>query len=125
VAANNHKKFLLAAPPQIDADESRAAVALTVAWMLTLLSTAAAMIVAASAWLLMLAFPVAAGQGHPLASLPGTLTFVAAATGILCLILTYFVHRVRKSPAPRTITIAAVLIGAVPWATIAVLSFRS
>jgi hypothetical protein len=124
VAAKKSKKVRLAIPPPIDANESRAAVALTVAWMLTLLSTAAAMIVAVLAWSLMLAFPVAAGQGHPLASLPGTLTFVSAATGILCLILTYFVNRVRKSPAPRAITIAAVLIGAVPWATIAVLSFR-
>ena len=124
MAAKKSKKSRLAAPPPIDADESRAAVALTVAWMLTLLSTAAAMTVAALAWALMLAFPVAAGKGHPLASFPGTLTFVAAATGVLCLVLTFFANRARKSPAPWAITIAAVLIGAAPWATIAVLAFR-
>ena len=110
--------------PPIDADESRAAVALTVAWMLTFLSTAAAMLVAAAAWALMLAFPPPAGQGHPLGLFPGTLTFVAAATGALCLILTFVATRVRKSPAPRAITIAAVLIGAAPWITIAALALR-
>ena len=108
----------------IDADESRAAVALTVAWMLTLLSTAAAMGVAVLIWILVLAFPVGGAKGHPLGFLPGTLTFVAAATGILCLLLTFFANRARKTPAPRAITIAAVLIGLAPWATIAVLAFR-
>ena len=82
------------------------------------------MIVAALAWGLVLAFPVAAGKVHPLASFPGTLTFAAGATGVLCLVLTFFANRARKSPAPRAITIAAVLIGAAPWATIAVLAFR-
>jgi hypothetical protein len=108
--------------PPLDADESRAAVALTVAWMLTLLSTAAAMMVAVAAWGLMLAFPPPEGQGHPLGLFPGTLTFVAAATGALCLVLTFFAARVRKSPAPVAITIAAVLIGAAPWITIAALA---
>jgi hypothetical protein len=113
-----------AAAPPIDADESRAAVALTVAWMLTLLSTAAAMAVAGAAWALMLAFPPAAGQGHPLGLFPGTLTFVAAATGTLCLVLTFVVMRARKSPAPRSITIAALFIGAAPWIIIAALALR-
>lgn len=122
MAAKKPKKR--AAPLPIDADESRAAVALTVAWMLTLLSTAAAMIVATSAWALMLAFPPPAGQGHPLESLPGTLTFVAAATGVLCLILTVAANRARKSPAPRAITIAAALIGTVPLVIIAILAVR-
>ena len=98
--------------------------ALTVAWMLTLLSTAAAMSVAMLAWAAVLAFPLAGEQGHPLAALPGTLTFVAAATGVLCLVLTFFANRVRKTPAPRTITIAAILIGVAPWATIALLALR-
>jgi hypothetical protein len=110
--------------PPIDADESRAAVALTVAWMLTLFSTAAALAVASAAWGIMLAFPPPAGQGHPLGLFPGTLTFVAAATGTLCLILTVFTTRARKSPAPRAITIAAVLIGAAPWIIIAALAIR-
>jgi hypothetical protein len=122
VAAKKQKPKALA--PPIDADESRAAVALTVAWMLTFLSTAAAMVVAVAAWGLMIAFPPPAGQGHPLGLFPGTLTFVAAATGTLCLILTFFATRVRKSPAPRAITIAAVLIGASPWIIIAALALR-
>jgi hypothetical protein len=122
VAAKKLKPKALA--PPIDADESRAAVALTVAWMLTLLSTAAALVVAGAAWGLMLAFPPPAGQGHPLGLFPGTLTFVAAATGALCLILTFVATRVRKSPAPLAITIAAVLIGAAPWITIVALALR-
>ena len=122
MAAKNPPKP--AAPLPIDADESRAAVALTVAWMLTLLSTAAALVVAIAAWVLMLAFPAAAGQVHPLGSLPGTLTFVAAATGVLCLILTVAANRARKSPAPRAITIAAALIGTAPLVVIAILAVR-
>lgn len=106
----------------MDANESRAAVALTVAWMLTLLSTAAAMVTAACAWGLTLAMPAAPGAPHPLGLLPGLLIFVACATGILCLILTPLIHRVRVSPAPQSISIAAVLIGIAPLVTIAILS---
>jgi hypothetical protein len=111
-------------PPPIDADESRAAVALTVAWMLTLLSTTAALAVALLARAVVLIFPVAEGQGHPLGLMPGTLTFVAAATGILCLILTVAANRARKTRAPQAITIAAALIGTAPLVIIAILAVR-
>ncbi|HEX5105729.1 MAG TPA: hypothetical protein VFV87_18040 [Pirellulaceae bacterium] len=107
----------------IDAGESRSAVALTVVWMLTLMSTTVALVMTAIAWLVVLAFPVAAGRAHPLGFLPGLLVFVAATTGSLCLLLALLVHRVRQIPPPLAITVAAALIGVAPLVTIAILAF--
>ena len=67
---------------QPDEHESRAAVALTVAWMLTCMSTAVGMFVVLALRLLMLAFPVAAGGIHPLGRIAGVLLFVALITGV-------------------------------------------
>lgn len=103
-----------------DANESRAAVATTVGWMLTVMSTLAGLFVAAAIGGLVLFAPAPAGQEHPLAALAGLMLFVSAATGAVCLALTVLAHRVRQSPPPRAITIAAVLIGLAPLVTIAV-----
>ncbi len=105
-----------------DEHESRAAVAVTVAWMLTCMSTAMGMFVVLTLRLLMLAFPVAAGGIHPLARIAGVLLFVALATGAVCLLLTPLVHRVRAAAPPRAITVGAVLIGAAPMVLFAVLT---
>jgi hypothetical protein len=107
---------------QPDEHESRAAVALTIAWMLTCMSTAAGMFVVLSLRLLMLAFPVAAGGVHPLGRIAGVLLFVAMITGIVCLGLTPLVHRTRQVAPPRTITIGAVLIGLSPMVMLIVLA---
>jgi hypothetical protein len=108
-----------------DQHESRAAVALTVAWMLTCMSTAAGMFVVLALRLLMIAFPVAQGGVHPLGRISGVLLFVALATGVLCLLLTPLVHRVRAAAPPRAITVGAVLIGFAPLVLLAVLTFLS
>jgi hypothetical protein len=110
-------------PAQLpDAGESRAAVALTVAWMLTCASTAVAMFVALALWLVSLAFPFAGPRAHPLVVVAGMLLFVALATGLLCLLLTPLAYRVRNTAPPRAIGIAAVLIGLAPMVTLIVLA---
>jgi hypothetical protein len=107
---------------QPDERESRAAVALTVAWMLTCMSTAAAMLVVLVLRLLMLAFPVAVDGIHPLHRMADVFLFLAIVTGALCLGLTGLTHRVRQASPPRPITIAAVLIGFAPILMLIVLA---
>ena len=107
---------------QPDEQESRGAVALTVAWMLTCMSTAAGLMVVLALQLLMLAFPVAAGGFHPLGRVAGVLLAVALITGVCCVALTPLVYRVRQTPPPREITVGAVLIGIAPIVLLVVLS---
>lgn len=107
--------------PQPDQRESRGAVALTVVWMLTCLSTAAGMAVVLAFRLLILTLPVAARGTHPLARIAGVLLFVAMMTGGLCLLLTPLVYRAREIAPPRAITIGALLIALSPLVTIIVL----
>jgi len=97
----------------IEAGESRASVAMTVAWMLTCLSTAAGTAVALGLRIVMLQLPGAGGR-HPLANVAGMLLAVALLTGVLCLLFTPLTYRVRRTPPPRSIAIAAVLIGLAP-----------
>jgi hypothetical protein len=111
-------------PPVPDANESRAAVATTVGWMLTVMSTLAGLFVAAAIGGLVLLAPAPAGQEHPLAALAGLMLLVSAATGVVSLALTVLAYRVRLTPPPRAITIAAVLIGLAPLVTIAVFAIR-
>src|SRR4051812_9912341 len=75
--------------------ESRSAVAVTVVWMLTCMSTAVGTLMVLALRLLILAFPVATSRVHPLEQAAGVLLFVAYATGLLCLALTPLVYRVR------------------------------
>jgi hypothetical protein len=101
-----------------DAGESRAAVAVTVVWMLTCMSTAAALAVACGLWMLSRLLAAPRGGMHPLASIAEVLLFVAVTTGVLCLLLTPLTARVRQTPAPRSITVAAMLIGLAPLVVI-------
>ena len=110
--------------PLAEAGESRAAVALTVAWMLTCTSTAVAMLVVVTLWLLSLAFPFHGPQLHPLLVVAGMLQFVALFTGLLCLLFTPLAYRVRRTSPPRAIAIAAVLIGLAPVVTLLVRAFQ-
>jgi hypothetical protein len=108
--------------PQPDEHETRGAVALTIAWMLTCMSTAVAVLLVLALRLLILAFPVAADVVHPLSRIASTFLFVAMATGGLCLLLTPLVLRARLASPPRAITIAALLIAASPFVLLAILS---
>jgi len=107
--------------PQPDERETRSAVALTVAWMLTCMCTAVGMFVVLAFRLLMLAFPVAAGAQHPFANIAGVLLFVAIVTGAVCLALTPLAYRVRATRPPRAVTIGAILIGLSPIVLLVVL----
>ena len=103
--------------------ESRGAVALTVAWMLTCMSTAVAMLMVLALRSLMWAIPVAAGGVHPLARIAGVLLFVAGMTGFVCLVFTPLTLRARDVAPPRAVTVGAVLIGLSPvvvliWLTV-------
>ena len=110
---------------QPDEHETRAAVATTVAWMLTCMSTAVGMFVVLALQLLVMAFPVAAGSVHPLGRMSGVLLFVAITTGVLCLVFTPLVYRVREAPPPRAVTIGAVAIGVSPIVLLIVLKLLS
>jgi hypothetical protein len=107
---------------QPDEHESRGAVALTIAWMLTCMSTAVAVFVVLALRLLSLAFPVAAGGVHPIVRIAGVFLFVALMTGSLCLLLTPLVLRVRSARPPRAVTVGAVLIAAAPFLLLALMS---
>jgi hypothetical protein len=46
--------------------------------------------------------------------LSGLMIVIAAVTGLLCLVLTVAVYRVRRDPPPLAITVAAVIVGVLP-----------
>jgi hypothetical protein len=102
----------------VDSGETRAAVALTVAWMLTCMSTAVGSATVLVLRVLMAA-TVGGGGRHPLATVAEMLLAVAAFTGLLCLLFTPLTLRIRRSQPPRSIVICAVLIGLAPLAMIA------
>jgi hypothetical protein len=103
-----------------DAGESRAAVAVTVAWMLLTLSCLAAQVVALVMWLLARSAGIPAGRPNALYLVAATLVFVAMLTGLFVLGLTPVAYRVRKGRPPLGITVLAVVIGAAPLVTLAV-----
>ena len=105
-------------------DDQRPAVAVTVAWMLTTICSAAAQLLALVMWLVARSAGIPVGQPNALAVIPGVMLMVAVFTGILALILTPITLRTRRSPPPRTITIAAVVIGVLPLLIIAAISLR-
>jgi hypothetical protein len=108
---------------RFDEAESRSAVALTVVWMLTCMSTAVGTFVVLALRLLMLAIPVVDSRAHQWGQAAGVLLFVAITTGVLCLALTPLVYRVRIAPPPRPVTIAAIAIGLAPILLAILLSF--
>jgi hypothetical protein len=117
VAKRRPKKPL---PPAPDAGESRAAVAVTVAWMLLTLSCLAAQIVALVMWLLARSAGIPLGKPNALYLVAATLVFVAMLTGFLVLGLTPVAYRVRKSPPPRAVAVLAVVIGTAPLVTLGI-----
>jgi hypothetical protein len=109
--------------PLPDAGESRAAVATTVAWMLLTLSCAAAQVVAAGIMVVAQSAVVLPDRPNALTLVASTLLFVALLTGLLVLLLTPLVYRVRKTRPPPKITILAVIIAATPVLLLLALAF--
>ncbi len=114
----------LLSPQALLGEESRGSVAITVSWMLTLFATSGALLLAALSFLLTRWLQIPARPANVLTMLPGLMTVIAAVVGILCLILTVAVYRVRRDAPPITITVAAVFVSSVPLAIILLLAMR-
>jgi len=92
---------------------------LAIAWMLTCVCTAVAMLVALTLLLIAGIFPAPEGV-HPLLGITAVLLFLAIVTGTLCLAFTLLVQRTRAITPPRAIIIAAVMIGIAPFVSLLV-----
>lgn len=99
--------------------ESRAAVAITVVWMLACFSTLAGMAVVLGLVGLMRCFPAAAGQRHPLVPVAGTLLMVALITGGVNLLLMPLSRYLQQMPPPRAIVWLSLLAGILPLGLLA------
>jgi hypothetical protein len=102
--------------------EERRAEAATVAWMLTTLTTAAGLVCCGGATLLVWRFET---PPTSLAMLPGLLMLMSTVAGLVVLILTPVVLRLRNAQPPKSITVGAVLIGAAPIVLLAVMAVTS
>jgi hypothetical protein len=94
--------------------ESRQSIAVTVAWMLSLLVTLAAEVIAVPATIIAKANPQPAGPGISTAHVADLFLFLALVTGLIAAGLVPLVYRVRAIPPPRSVTIAALVAAAVP-----------
>lgn len=101
--------------------EDRSSIAVTVAWMLATLSTAIASALAVASYSIVRWGGEGADENAPLGFFPGLMLLIAALTGLASLGLIPIVYRVRPAPPPRSITIAAGLIGALPLVILVVL----
>jgi vacuolar-type H+-ATPase subunit I/STV1 len=108
--------------PDPDANETRGAVAITVAWMLLTLSCAAAQVVAFAMWLVARQVQVPVDRPNALFLIPSTLMIVAVISGLLVLALSPITYYVRKARPPRAVTIVAVLIALLPMISIAMIA---
>jgi hypothetical protein len=104
----------LLSPRSLLVEESRGSVAVTVAWMLTLFLSGVALLIAGLAFVAALSFTLAPAVEKNVVRLAGLMTLIAAVTGLLCLVLTVVVYRVRRDPPPIAITVAAVVVGVFP-----------
>ena len=112
--------------PNPDMTESRVAEVVTVFWMLTTLATLLAYLGALAALVALRIMPDQldgemawfVGMAALLSSL---LMIIAAVTGLICLLFTPVVYRLRRTSPPATITAFAVIISCIPIITIALL----
>jgi len=108
--------------------ESRQSEVLTVVWTLTIMATLGAellLLIAGTVLFFLRQQPQPEGADeavkqvvvHPFAMIPGVLMFIAALTGMICLLLTPLVYRIREVAPPRAITAVAILASIVPLVT--------
>jgi len=108
----------IAPPPQ--AAETKAADAITVGWMLTVVSALLCELGAAcSGWYVALH-----SQSQRMALLHGLLLFSAEVVGLASLLMIPVVYRVRRVPPPPSVTIGSVVIGAAPIIAAAIAAIR-
>ena len=94
--------------------ETRQSVAVTVAWMLTLLVTVAAEVIAVPATIISKANPQPPGEGIATVHLADLFLFVSLVTGLVTAGLVPLVYRVRAVPPPQSIIVTALVAGAIP-----------
>jgi hypothetical protein len=114
----------LLSPRALFVEESRGSVAVTVSWMLTLLATTAALLAAIILFLCSQWLDLPPKSAMLLRALSGLMLTSAIVTGLLCLVLTVAVYRVRRDPPPISITVAAVFVSCLPLATMLLLALR-
>ncbi len=102
--------------------ESRAAEAVTVAWMLTTLATLVAEVGGVIGWLLLVSAADPQKLARSVAVLPGLILYIGLITGIIGLVLAPVAHRIRRVPPPTSVTVVAVVIALSPAVTIFVLA---
>ncbi len=104
-----------ATPVSLPTDgESRQSVAVTVAWMLSLLVTLAAEVIAIPATIIAKANPQPIGEGLTTAHIADLFLFLSLITGLITAALVPLVYRVRAVPPPQSVAVAALVAGAVP-----------
>jgi hypothetical protein len=94
--------------------EDRRGDAVTVGWMLAMLATAAGDVLAAIAALIMPRVALSAEKPELALALPNLLLFVAAATGIVVVLLTPVVYKFRRVPPPPQITGFGFVVSVLP-----------
>ena len=109
------QKALAARAPDEQAARRRTVEATTVAWMLSVLATIVAELLAVGGVILVALVPRASESPGLLGMIPGSLGFSALVTGALSLILTPVVRRMRDVPPPRPIVATALVVGGIPW----------
>jgi len=104
--------------PSPTAGESRQSIAVTVAWMLSLLVTLAAETLAIPATIMAKANPQPVGKELTTAHVGDLFLFISLVTGLITAGLVPVVYRVRGGPLPQAIAITALVAGAIPPITI-------
>lgn len=94
--------------------ESRASIASTVAWMTSLVTVIATMLMGAASWGIVATANIQPDQPTLLNDLPIILFAASCVAGISSIGLIPVVYRVRDTPPPRAITVGAVAIGVLP-----------
>ncbi len=101
-------------PQPTQAQEERPAEALTVGWMICAIATFFGALAALSLWLLL--WSTVEGEiAHETRMFLNLMFFTAQISSLVALALTPVIHWLRKSPPPRLITCAVLLIVALPW----------
>lgn len=107
-------------PAQTRPAEERRAEAATIGWMLATLCTAAGLLCALGTYLLVRPMDK---PPEALVMLPGLLLLMSAGSGVVDLVLTPVVLRLRKTLPPPAVTRTAVLVGVAPMLLLVVIQF--
>jgi hypothetical protein len=94
--------------------EDKRGEAATVGWMLAMMATTAADVLSAFAGVIMPAVARRAEEPGLAMALPQLLLFVAAMTGIVCVMLTPVVYKFRRTPPPVQITAFGIVVSVLP-----------